>query len=74
MAEEFKIEKGELAGFGLAGWKQPSGVIKICGTNRFINEWPQEIYMLGNTYTLEDVIKGNVDEATGEQHEYVEYV
>ena len=71
---EFVIRDKELAGFGLAGRRQLNNTIQICGgENRFIEEWPEEITFHGNTYTLEQVIKGAVDPKTGTQWENAEY-
>ena len=72
--EDFVIQNEEISGFGLAGYRAISGVIQLIGTKRFIGDWPEEITLLGTTYTLEDVIKGKVDEKTGTQFENAEYV
>lgn len=72
----FELRLGEVAGFDLGGWRQPSGVIKIDGINghRFIDDWPKEIPFLGATYTLEEVTPGAVKEDTGERWENAIYV
>ena len=62
-----------LAGFGLYGYRQPNGTIKL-DTGKFIDDWPEEIELFGNTYTKEEVIRGEVDADTGEVFENVEYV
>ena len=72
--DAFKIQEHELAGFSLAGQVYPSNVIKIEGSERFIDTWPEEITLLGETYTLETVIDGNVDETTGLMYQNAEYV
>ena len=75
MEEEFEVKSGELAGFCLAGWVQPSGVIKLNGgEGRYIEKWPEEIYILGNTFTLEEITTSNINSETGERYECAEYV
>lgn len=56
---EFVIQEGELAGFDLAGTRQSNGTIKLWGSRRIITDWPEEIPMLGETYTLEYVTPGD---------------
>jgi len=74
MMDDFELLSGELAGFDLSGWRQVNGVIELRGTKkRFIAAWPDIIYLLGNTYTLEDVIKGNVNQDTGAIFESAQY-
>ena len=74
MNTTFEINNEELSGFGLCGWVHPSGVIQIELTKRFIKEWPKEIFFHGNTYTLENVINGNVDNNTGLKFQNAEYM
>ncbi len=69
----FVIQPNELAGFALAGWKHPSGVIQLVDSDRYINEWPKEIAFMGNTYTLEEVIDGSTNPETGVQWQNAEY-
>ena len=68
----FSVRDNELAGFGLAGWVQPSGAIRLT-SGRFIKSWPEEITFHGNTYTLEETIDGSFDEETGEMFQNAEY-
>lgn len=70
---DFILQDKELAGFDLGGYRQLNNTVKINGTDRFIDDWPKEISLLGNTYELEDVVKGAVDERTGEQWENAIY-
>lgn len=75
--DNFEIRDGELSGFGLCGYRQLNGTIQMrgfFGNGRFIADWPKEIHFHGVTYTLEDVIKGKVNEDTGVQWENAEYV
>lgn len=69
----FKVQDKELTGFGLGGYRAKSGVIELTGTGRYIPDWPEEITLMGNTYTLEEVIKGSIDEETGAIWENAEY-
>jgi hypothetical protein len=48
-----------LAGFDLAGQRLPNGKLQ-CYHNgdSVIDDWPQEVRLFDNTYTLEDVVKG----------------
>jgi len=58
MEEEFEVRNGEMAGFDLGGYRQPNGTVRILGTeinDRIIPDWPEEIYLMGCTYTLEDI-------------------
>ena len=71
---DYEIREGELAGFDLAGWRYPSGVVQINSSKRFIDDWPQEITFHGATYTLEEVQPGAVDEKTGARWENAIYV
>lgn len=69
-----KIFKSELSGFGLAGYRHLNGNIKLIGgTGRYIADWPEEITFYGNTYTLEEVTKGDIDQITGAIFEAAEY-
>ena len=70
----FEIQKGELTGFGLGGYRAKNGVIKIEGSDRHITDWPEEITFHGNTYTLETVEQGGIDQKSGAIWENAEYV
>lgn len=67
----FEIKYQEIAGFTLAGWRTKQNVIEL--QSRQITEWPDEITLLGTTYTLEEVIKLSTrpDGAIFENAEYV---
>jgi hypothetical protein len=57
MKEKFKPF---LAGFDLAGQRLPNGKLQCYGTRgAVIDDWPKEVRLFANTYTLEDVVKGN---------------
>lgn len=74
---DFEIRDGEVTGFGLCGYRQLNGTVQMSGfygKSRFIDDWPKEITFHGCTYTLENVIKGKVNELTGVQWENAEYV
>lgn len=47
-----------LAGFDLAGKRLPNGKLQCYGGQTVIDDWPEEVQLFGNTYTLENVIKG----------------
>jgi hypothetical protein len=48
-----------LAGFDLAGQRLPNGKLQCYGNrDSVIDDWPQEVRLFDNTYTLEDVVKG----------------
>lgn len=64
--------QNSIAGFELCGWRQVNGTIKL-NTKKYIADWPEEIELYGTVYTKEDVIKGNLDERTGAQHENAIY-
>lgn len=70
---DFHVQLQELTGFGLGGYVAPSGVIKLTGSGRYISAWPEEITILGNTYALENVIKGTTNPKTGDQWQNAEY-
>mgnify|MGYP006288882691 CR=1 FL=1 len=47
-----------LAGFDLVGRRLPNGRLQSYSFPKpEIDEWPEEVEMLGNTYTLDDVTK-----------------
>lgn len=69
----FELQDHELAGFDLGGWRLPNGTIQISSTRRIINDWPEEITLKGDTFTLEDVSKGSINEV-GAQWENAIYV
>jgi len=48
-----------LAGFDLAGKRLPNGKLQSYVGFTNIDDWPKEVELFGNTYTLENVIKGN---------------
>lgn len=48
-----------VAGFNLAGQRLPNGKLQCYGNrDSVIDDWPQEVRLFDNTYTLEDVVKG----------------
>lgn len=55
----FTIEDHELAGFGMGGTRLPDGKIQISGSGKLIPDWPSEVTLLGDTFTLETVQKGS---------------
>lgn len=56
MDEKFKPF---VAGFNLAGQRLPNGKLQCYGNrDSVIDDWPQEVRLFDNTYTLEDVVKG----------------
>ena len=55
-----------LAGFELCGIRLSNGTLASEGT--VIDEWPEEIEIFGNTYTLEEIIH------SGGNHEIAQYV
>ena len=48
-----------LAGFDLGGKRLPNGKLHAYLGDITIDDWPEEVTLCGNTYTLEHVIKGN---------------
>jgi len=50
-----------LAGFDLAGRRLHNGKLEsyYSGDGCVIDDWPHEVRLFGNAYTLEKVIKGN---------------
>lgn len=49
-----------LVGFDLVGQRQPNGKLKShIYPDQEIDDWPEEVEMFGNIYTLEDIEKGN---------------
>lgn len=68
---EFKIEPGEIAGFELCGYVQKNGTIRL--DTRYIKEWPNHVDFNSNTFTLENVIDGHMDEATGTFFQTAQY-
>lgn len=48
------VNSKTLAGFDLCGWKQKDGTIKL-DDGQTIKEFPKEVEMCGNIYTLEYV-------------------
>lgn len=71
MMSEFKVGSGEIAGFELCGYVQPNGVIRL--DTRYIKEWPKMIDFNSNKFTLENVIDGHLDDATGEFFQTAQY-
>ena len=54
-----ELLKSFLAGFDLAGKRLSNGKLQSYGLQeRLMDDWPEEIELFGNTYTLEEVIKG----------------
>jgi hypothetical protein len=48
-----------VAGFNLAGQRLPNGKLQCYGNrDSVIDDWPQEVRLFDNNYTLEDVVKG----------------
>lgn len=52
-----------IAGFDLAGKRLPNGKLEsyLCdenGKRLILDDWPQEVQLFSNTYTLEEVVKG----------------
>ncbi|WP_353479910.1 hypothetical protein [Haliscomenobacter sp.] len=62
MKEKFNMDekfKPFVAGFDLAGQRLPNGKLQCYGNrDSVIDDWPQEVRLFDNTYTLEDVVKG----------------
>jgi hypothetical protein len=62
MKEKFNMDekfKPFLAGFDLAGQRLPNGKLQCYNDgDAVIDDWPQEVRLFDNTYTLEDVVKG----------------
>jgi hypothetical protein len=56
MNEQFKPF---LARFDLVGRRLPDGKLESFGLKEgLIDDWPEKVELFGNTYTLEEVIKG----------------
>lgn len=55
----FTLEDHELAGIGMGGTRLPDGKIQISGSGKLIPDWPSEVTLLGDTFTLESVQKGS---------------
>ncbi|MCA1800539.1 MAG: hypothetical protein LC650_04530 [Actinobacteria bacterium] len=53
LIEEFK---GAVAGFELYGHRLKDNMIKL-GNGKIIEGWPEEVVLLGWTYTLEEVVE-----------------
>lgn len=51
-------KKHFLAGFDLAGRRDADGKLHAYLGESTLDEWPQEVTLCGNTYTLEDVTVG----------------
>lgn len=47
-----------LAGFDLAGQRKSDGKLYAYISKSVIDEWPNELELMGNTYTLENIIRG----------------
>jgi len=63
MENNMKPIENEIAGVDIAGWKDnKSGLITIVGSGRTYKEWPDELELLGDVYTLEDVVSGTIEE------------
>jgi len=58
---EYAIHGQDLAGFELCGWQLADGSIQL-ESGSFIAKWPKEVELLGNTYTLEDVMDSDSDD------------
>lgn len=53
-----ELKKEFLGGFELVGQRQHNGkLVSYLGDSK-LNEWPEEVEMCGNVYTLEGVKKG----------------
>ena len=51
--------KSFVAGFDLAGKRLPNGKLEsFLSDGALLDDWPQEVELFGNTYTLEEVVKG----------------
>ena len=51
--------KSFLSGFDLTGKRLSDGKLQCYGDrNEVLDDWPKEVKLFGNTYTLENVIKG----------------
>ena len=50
-----ELTKQFLAGFSLSGTRLPDGTIKASLGEATIKDWPKEMELGGNTYTLETV-------------------
>jgi hypothetical protein len=46
------------AGFDLGGYRQTDGTVVSIGGDATVPDWPKEIKVFGNTYTLEHVTPG----------------
>lgn len=65
---------GFAAGFTLGGYVQPSGVIKATHRDEYISEWPKEVQVGPNVFTLECTTDSPVDPETGIKFQNAEYV
>ena len=50
--------KSFVAGFDLAGQRLPNGKLKSYLSDSVIDDWPAEVELFGNVYTLENVVRG----------------
>ena len=59
--DQYVAKKGDLAGFDLIGRRQDDGSIRLGarGEGEALPDWPEEVELLGNVYTLEEVKKQN---------------
>jgi hypothetical protein len=57
--EDEDMKSAFLAGLSLSGQRQADGTLKSYTTDCVLDDWPAEVAMCGNIYTLENVIKGN---------------
>lgn len=48
----------DIGGLDMGGYRQPDGAILIAISGTHLPDWPKEVYLLGNIFTLEDVILG----------------
>jgi hypothetical protein len=57
--DHFQLQPQDLAGFELAGIRQPDGRVTLMGRERrTIEGWPESITLLEVTYKLENVVQG----------------
>lgn len=53
----YEPKKGDINGFSICGTKTtPSGDIKL-DDGRVLESFPDEVYLLGVTYTLEEIVQ-----------------
>lgn len=45
----------DLAGFDMTGRRQPDGTVLVYNSGTVLEDWPECVYLLGCTYTLEEV-------------------